>query len=97
LYFFGKTYLNLFRQDINKIFLLKAFQQSLNRGQKTAEKPNFGKKMVIIISYSNCLSSCREGKDERKKENQFHREKNRKIGQISRPDNTMVLPWKEFL
>jgi hypothetical protein len=53
--------------------------------------------MVIIISYSNCLSSCREGKDERKKENQFHREKNRKIGQISRPYNTMVLPWKEFL
>jgi len=40
LYFFGKTYLNLFRQDIKKIFLLKAFQQSLNSGQKTAEKPN---------------------------------------------------------
>jgi hypothetical protein len=34
LYFFGKTYLNLFRQDIKKIFLLKAFQQSLNSGQK---------------------------------------------------------------
>jgi hypothetical protein len=41
--FFGKTYLNLFRQDIKKKFLLKAFQQSLNSGQKTAEKPNFGK------------------------------------------------------
>jgi hypothetical protein len=30
-------YLNLFRQDIKKIFLLKAFQQSLNSGQKTAD------------------------------------------------------------
>jgi hypothetical protein len=29
--------LNLFRQDIKKIFLLKAFQQSLSRGQKTAD------------------------------------------------------------
>jgi hypothetical protein len=47
-YFFGKTYLNLFRQDIKKIFLLKAFQQSLNRGQKTAEKPNFGKKLLLL-------------------------------------------------
>jgi hypothetical protein len=46
LYFFGKTYLNLFRQDIKKNFLLKAFQQSLNSGQKTAKKPNFGKKIV---------------------------------------------------
>jgi hypothetical protein len=46
LYFFVKTYLNLFRQDIKKIFLLKAFQQSLNSGQKTAEKPNFGKKSL---------------------------------------------------
>jgi len=48
LYFFGKTYLNLFRQDIKKIFLLKAFQQSLNSGQKTAEKPNFGKKSLPL-------------------------------------------------
>jgi hypothetical protein len=30
-------YLNLFRQDIKKIFLLIAFQQSLNSGQKTTE------------------------------------------------------------
>ncbi len=29
-------YLNLFRQDIKKVFLLIAFQQSLNSGQKTA-------------------------------------------------------------
>ena len=48
MYFFGKTYLNLFRQDIKKIFLLKAFQQSLNSGQKTAEKPNFGKKSLPL-------------------------------------------------
>ena len=57
MFFFGKTYLNLFRQDIKKIFLLKAFQQSLNRkafqqslnrGQKTAEKPNFGKKSLPL-------------------------------------------------
>jgi hypothetical protein len=40
--------LNLFRQDIKKIFLLKAFQQSLNSGQKTAEKPNFGKKLLPL-------------------------------------------------
>jgi hypothetical protein len=39
----GTTYLNLFRQDIKKKFLLKAFQQSLNSVQKTAEKPNFCK------------------------------------------------------
>jgi hypothetical protein len=37
LYFFGKMYLNLFRLDIKKIFLLRAFQQSLNSGQKTAD------------------------------------------------------------
>jgi hypothetical protein len=30
-------YLNLFRQDIKKIFLLIAFQQSLNSGQITAD------------------------------------------------------------
>jgi hypothetical protein len=30
-------YLNLFRQDIKKIFLLKAFQQSLISGPKTAD------------------------------------------------------------
>jgi len=30
-------YLNLFRQDIKKIFLLIAFQQNLNSGQKTAD------------------------------------------------------------
>ncbi len=30
-------YLNLFRQDIKKIFLLKAFQQSLNSSQKTTD------------------------------------------------------------
>jgi hypothetical protein len=30
------------------IFLLKAFQQSLNSGQKTAEKPNFGKKSLPL-------------------------------------------------
>ncbi len=30
-------YLNLVRQDIKKIFLLIAFQQSLNSGQKTAD------------------------------------------------------------
>jgi hypothetical protein len=48
LYFLGKTYLNLFRQDIKKKFLLKAFQQSLNSSQKTAEKPNFGKKSLPL-------------------------------------------------
>jgi hypothetical protein len=32
LHFFGKIYLNLFRQDIKKIFLLIAFQHSLNSG-----------------------------------------------------------------
>jgi len=30
-------YLNLFRQDIKKIFLLIAFQQSLSSGQKTTD------------------------------------------------------------
>jgi hypothetical protein len=30
-------YLNLFRQDIKKIFLLIAFQQSPNSGQKTTD------------------------------------------------------------
>ncbi len=30
-------YLNLYRQDIKKIFLLIAFQQSLNSSQKTAD------------------------------------------------------------
>jgi hypothetical protein len=30
-------YLNLFRQDIKKIILLIAFQQSLNSGQKTTD------------------------------------------------------------
>ncbi len=30
-------YLNLFRQDIKKIFLLIAFQQNLNSSQKTAD------------------------------------------------------------
>jgi hypothetical protein len=50
LYFFGKTYLNLFRKDIKKIFLLKAFQQSLNSGQKNAKKPNFGKKSLPLHS-----------------------------------------------
>jgi hypothetical protein len=35
--FFGKMYLNLFKQAIKKIFSLKAFQQSLNSGQKTAD------------------------------------------------------------
>ncbi len=30
-------YVNLFRQDIKKIFLLKALKQSLNSGQKTAD------------------------------------------------------------
>jgi hypothetical protein len=42
------TYLNLFRQDNKKKFLLKAFQQSLNSSQKTAEKPNFGKKSLPL-------------------------------------------------
>ncbi len=37
MYFFGKMDLNLFRQDIKKIFLLIAFQQSLNSGQNTAD------------------------------------------------------------
>jgi hypothetical protein len=55
LYFFEKTYLNLFRQDIKKIILLKAFQQSLNSGQKTAEKPNFGKKS-LPLHRSRCKS-----------------------------------------
>jgi hypothetical protein len=31
-----------------KNFLLKAFQQSLNSGQKTAKKPNFGKKLLPL-------------------------------------------------
>ncbi len=43
-------YLNLFRQGIKKIFLLMAFQQSLNSSQKTADfrflLTNFGKKIV---------------------------------------------------
>ncbi len=42
-------YLNLFRQDIKKIFLLKAFQQSLNSGQKTA---NFRRYWQILVK--NC-------------------------------------------
>jgi hypothetical protein len=41
-------YLNLFRQDIKKKFLLKAIQQSLKSGQKTAEKPHFGKKSLPL-------------------------------------------------
>ena len=43
-------YLNLFRQDIKKKFLLKAFQQSLNSSQKTAEKPNLGKKSLPLTA-----------------------------------------------
>ncbi len=42
-------YLNLFRQDIKKIFLLIAFQQSLNSGQKppnSAVIDKFGKKFT---------------------------------------------------
>ncbi len=49
LYFFGKMYLNLFRQDIKKIFLLIAFQQSLNSGQKTT---NFCHYWQILVK--NC-------------------------------------------
>jgi hypothetical protein len=37
LHFFGKIYLNLFRQDIKKIFLQIAFQHSLNSGLNTAD------------------------------------------------------------
>ncbi len=37
LYFFWKMYLSLFRQDIKKISLLIAFQQSLSSGQKTSD------------------------------------------------------------
>ncbi len=37
MFFFGKMYLNPFRQDIKKIFLLIAFKQSLNSRQKTAD------------------------------------------------------------
>ncbi len=39
-------YLNLFRQDIKKIFLLIAFKQSLNSGQKTA---NFRRYRQILV------------------------------------------------
>ncbi len=39
-------YLNLFRQDIKKIFLLIAFQQSLNSGQKTADFCRYWKILV---------------------------------------------------
>ncbi len=52
MYFFGKMYLNLFRQDIKKIFLLKAFQQSINSGQKNRRLSplltNFGKKSLPL-------------------------------------------------
>jgi hypothetical protein len=39
-------YLNLFRQDIKKIFLVIAFQQSLNSGQKTT---NFRRYWQILV------------------------------------------------
>ncbi len=45
-------YLNLIRQEIKKIFLLIAFQQSLNRGQKNRRLSplltNFGKKLLPL-------------------------------------------------
>ncbi len=44
--------LNLFRQDIKKIFLLIAFQQNLRSGQKNADfcmlLTNFGKKLLSL-------------------------------------------------
>jgi hypothetical protein len=45
-------YLNLFRQDIKKIFLLKAFQQSLNSGQKTAD---FRRYWQILVKNHCCF------------------------------------------
>jgi hypothetical protein len=49
-------YLNLFRQDIKKIFLLIAFQKSLNSGQKTRRlsplSTNFGKKSLPLHRFS---------------------------------------------
>ncbi len=39
-------YLNLFRQDIKKIFLLIAFQQSLNSSQKTTDFRRFWQILV---------------------------------------------------
>ena len=43
-------YLNLFRQDIKKIFLLIAFQQSLNSGQKTTD---FRRYRQILVKNRN--------------------------------------------
>ncbi len=40
-------FLNLFRQDIKKIFLLIAFQQSLNSGQKSADFRCYWQILVI--------------------------------------------------
>ncbi len=48
---FFLMYLNLFRQDIKKIFLLIAFQQCLNSGQKTAD---FRRYWQILLK--NCCS-----------------------------------------
>jgi hypothetical protein len=44
--------LNLFRQDIKKICLLIAFQQSLSSGQKTA---NFCRYLQILVKNSCCF------------------------------------------
>ncbi len=45
-------YLNLFRQDIKKIFLLIAFKQSLNSGQKTADFRRYWQILVKIVAAS---------------------------------------------
>ncbi len=47
-------YLNLFRQDIKKIFLLIAFQESLNSGQKTAD---FRRYWQILVKNRCCFTA----------------------------------------
>ncbi len=47
-------YLNLFRQDIKKIFLLIAFQQSLNSGPKTAD---FCRYWQILVKNCCCFTA----------------------------------------
>jgi hypothetical protein len=44
--FFWKNVPKYSGRILRRYFYSKAFQQSLNRGQKTVEKPNFGKKIV---------------------------------------------------
>ncbi len=52
-------YLNLVRQDIKKIFLLIAFQQSLNSGQKTADFRRYWQ----ILAKNRCRFTAGDLKD----------------------------------